>query len=366
MREAAAGLEADWADLVPRAEPNVFLHPGALNAVGETGFARLRLLLAWDRAVTPERLAGIWAFAERNLTPVGPAFLDAPVHDYAFVGSPIVDASLVETVVPALLAAIAADPSLPKLVRLKYLDGGATTTAAIRRAIDARGSQCFVLAERERPYVTRDAGRKQGGSTRKKLRQDWNRLTRLGALDVVNERTPGAVAEAFETFLALEAASWKGEAGTALLSRPEDAAMVRRMIGNLATAGSASVALMRLDGKAIAAQVLLYCGETAYTWKIAFDAEQAQFSPGAVLVDRLSDELLATEFTAIESCSPEGGFMTRMWDGRRPTVDLIANLSAGKSLSFGVAVAKERARAGLKDLRQRYRASKQTDKSAAA
>ena len=43
------------------------------------------------------------------------------------------------------------------------------------------------LSERERPYVTKDFGLKKSGSTRKKLRQDWNRLTALGSVDIVNQ-----------------------------------------------------------------------------------------------------------------------------------------------------------------------------------
>ena len=56
---------------------------------------------------------------------------------------------------------------------------------ARRRAADA--------CQSARPFATRDFGVKRSGSTRKKLRQDWNRLSALGAVDVVNDRTPEAV-----------------------------------------------------------------------------------------------------------------------------------------------------------------------------
>jgi hypothetical protein len=52
------GTAAQWDDLVPRAHPNVFVHPAALAAVAETGFAKLRLLLAWDKSIEPARLVG--------------------------------------------------------------------------------------------------------------------------------------------------------------------------------------------------------------------------------------------------------------------------------------------------------------------
>ena len=58
----------------------------------------------------------------------------------------------------------------------------------------------------------------------------------------------------------MKSASWKGARGTALLCDEEDATFVRRLIGDLAAQGNASVALLRVDGRPIAAQVLLYCG----------------------------------------------------------------------------------------------------------
>jgi CelD/BcsL family acetyltransferase involved in cellulose biosynthesis len=153
--------------------------------------------------------------------------------------------------------------------------------------------------------VSREFGVKRSGSTRKKLRQDWNRLSSLGAVDVVNARSPGEVQQAFETFLALEKASWKGAQGTALLCDERDAVFVRRLIANLSAASDASVALLRIEGRAIAAQVLMYCGATAYTWKTAFDATFARYSPGALLVDKVTEQLLAAPgIEAVDSSGP--------------------------------------------------------------
>ena len=53
------------------------------------------------------------------------------------------------------------------------------------------------------------------------------------------------------------------------------------------------MALLRVDGEAIAAQVLMYCGATAYTWKTAFNATFAKYSPGALLIDKITEELFS-------------------------------------------------------------------------
>jgi hypothetical protein len=223
-------------------------------------------------------------------------------------------------------------------------------------ALAARGGQALKLSERERPYVTKDFGLKKSGSTRKKLRQDWNRLAALGTVDIANARERAAVQSAFETYLTMEAASWKGSRGTALLCDEEDAIFVRRLISDLAAGGNASVALLRVNGNPVAAQVLLYCGTTAYTWKTAFDVEFSKFSPGALLVDKMSEQLFADgDIEAIESCSPDGGFMNQIWDGRRATVDMLADVGVRKSLGFHAVVASERGYAQLRGWRNRLR-----------
>ena len=104
--------------------------------------------------------------------------------------------------------------------------------------------------------------------------------------------------------------------------------------------------------------MLLYCAATAYTWKTAFDAGYAKYSPGALLVDKIVDELFTTGgIDAFESCSPEGGFMNQIWDGRRTTIDLLANVGTKESLNFIMAALGERGYAQLRGLRNRLRAA---------
>jgi hypothetical protein len=243
------------------------------------------------------------------------------------------------------------------VIRLKYLDGDSAAYQAVLRALSRRTSRTLTLSEWSRPYLADESGLKRSGSTRKKLRQDWNRLSAVGAADVVNDRACSAVREAFEVFLTLEAESWKGTHGTALLSDVKDATFARRLVGDLAEQGSASVALLRVDGRPIAAQVLLYCGTMAYTWKTAFDAEYAKYSPGALLVDKVTEELFAVHhIESIESCSPEGSFMGQLWSGRRTTVDLLVDVGARRSLNFALAALTERGHAQLREFRKRLRA----------
>lgn len=338
-----------WAALARRAGANVFMHPAALCAAAAAG-TKIHVLLAWDEST----LVGFWALRERRIAPFW-RFLAAPPYDYAFVSSPLVDPDHADAVMPALFDAIENNSTLPNVIQLKLLDGDCDTFRAMRNALSARDGQMLTLSERARPFLADESERKRSGSTGKKLRQDWNRLSALGPVDIVNDRAPQDVRDGFEVFLDLEAKSWKGASGTALLSEEDDAAFARRLIGDLAARGCASVALLRLSGKPVAAQVLLYSGSMAYTWKTAFDAEFSRFSPGALLIDKVTDALFADGIARIESCSPEGSFMAQLWTGRRVTVDMLADVGRGKSLSFALCAAGERTYAFLRQQRDRLR-----------
>jgi hypothetical protein len=351
-------IAGHWAALSRRAASNVFMNPVALKAAHANNFAHVHMLLAWLRDARPERLIGLWALQDAQLTPLWPSFLAAPPYYYAFLSNPVIDPDFMDEVIAAFLDAIEHDPMLPNVVRLRFLDADSGSYSAIVDALAARGAHTLKLSERQRPFATREFGLKRSGSTRKKLRQDWNRLCALGTVEIRNERSHAAARAAFETYLAMEAASWKGTRGTALLCDEDHAAFARRLIAALAAEQNASVALLRVNSRPVAAQVLLYCGSVAYTWKTAFDSEFARFSPGTLLVDRMSEQLFASDgIDAIESCSPEGGFMNHLWDGRRATVDLLADLGTGNSLEFAAVAMGERSYAQVRRIRNNLRAN---------
>ena len=345
-----------WDDLVRRASSNVFMNPTALMAADETGFASIQMLLAWEEGEGPRKLVGVWALQSRKALPFWPRVLEALPYNYAFLSSPVVDPAYADGVIAAFFAAIEKNPSLPKVVSLPSLDAECPSYPAMRKEMASRGIEPLMLAETARPFVTIEFGVKRSGSTRKKLRQDWNRLSALGAVDVVNDRTLDGAQRAFECFLALEKASWKGARGTALLSDPHDAAFVRRLFQNLAAQGNASVALLRVNGEVVSAQVLMYCGATAYTWKTAFDVNYGKYSPGALLIDKITDGLfVGSDIRAINSCAIEASFMGQLWAGRRAMVDMLLDIGPGKSLGYRIEAGRRLGYRRLRSWRERFR-----------
>ena len=351
-------IAAQWDDLIRRAPGNAFMNPVALKAAFDTMFAAVYVLLAWEEGVESARLVGLWALQQRSVMMFWPALLEARPYNYAFLSTPVIDSAFVGEVIPAFFAAIRNHPALPNVVSLKEMDGDSPAFAAIQKTIADERHAHLTLTQSTRPSVSREKGVKSSGSTRKKLRQDWNRLSGLGALEMVNERSADATRAAFEQFLDLEKRSWKGAEGTAILCNDRDAAFTRRLIGDLAEDGNASVALLRLDGRPVAAQVVLYCGTSAYTWKTAFDADFAKYSPGVLLIDKLTEHLFATAgVEVIDSCSAEGSFMGHLWTGRKAMVDMVVDVGASRSLVFAMEAARQFGYEKLRNLRDWLRAT---------
>jgi len=109
---------------------------------------------------------------------------------------------------------------------------------------------------------------------------------------------------------------------------------------------------LRRVAPVVAAQVLMYCGATAYTWKTAFSAKYGKYSPGALLIDRITDELFAGPDTlAINSCAAEGSFMAYLWAGRRTMVDMLVDIGPGKSLVYRMEAGRQLGYRRLRSLR---------------
>ena len=342
-------LDTHWGELAPYSH-NVFMNPAALRAASETMIAVVYVLLAWEISSEPARLVGMWALQAKQF--LFWHYLEALPFNYAFLSTPVLNPAYASEIMPAFFAAIARERGLPDTLVLSEIDAEGPEYSAMRHAL-ARHPVSLIRAD-QRPVATREAGIKRTGATRKKLRQDWNRLASTGTAQVVNVTEPAEVAAAFEQFLEMERRSWKGEGGTAILSSKRDTVFARRLIGDLAARGEASVALLQLDGRPIAAQVLIYQGRHAFTWKTSFDPDHARFSPGVLLVDRIITQLLDSgAVDTVDSCARGDSFMGQLLSARKPMVDLVASAVPRTSPAYRAVSGYLRAREELKHLRDR-------------
>ena len=122
---------------------------------------------------------------------------------------------------------------------------------------------------------------------KRNLRRKQKKLASLGGVRYRFLRDSASCIPAYERFLDVEAAGWKGKSGSALREQPRQQALYRRLLERLAPNGHFGVHLLELDGRAIAGQLAIYAGRSIYLLKIGYDETFKHVSPGFQLVNAL-------------------------------------------------------------------------------
>jgi CelD/BcsL family acetyltransferase involved in cellulose biosynthesis len=113
-----------------------------------------------------------------------------------------------------------------------------------------------------------------------------NRLKRLGRLGQASlEVVPPAddLAGALEDGFRLEAAAWKGQAGTAIQTQPQVRRFYTQLAGVAAQRGWLRLSFLNLDGRRIAFGYYLEYRNKLYLLKPGYDPEYAPYSPSNLL-----------------------------------------------------------------------------------
>lgn len=364
-----ATLEREWRDLAGRAlADNAFLEPALIAAAADAGAAAVVVLLAWSapRPGMPSRLVGLWALARQRAFPLLPVqMLKTPVLDHAFLGTPVLDRDDAAEALSAMLDAIAAERSLPSLLSIGSLDASGPVAAIFAEVLGRRGSPCTRLETRQRPSLLKSVAGSGASpvapSRAKALRKKQQRLARQGTVSCTRHVGGSDVGPAIEEFLTLEASGWKGRRssrGRAILRTPVLSSFFRRAIAALASRHQAQITALRLDGRAIAMQVTVQSGETAFTWKSAYDEALRACAPGLLLHQEVTSRFLADPaLRAVDSCNHhDTGHMAEFWAGRREVSDLIVDARPRRTTLFGLVSAVELGHRRLREAARRGRA----------
>jgi CelD/BcsL family acetyltransferase involved in cellulose biosynthesis len=359
---------AEWQSLAARAlEPNVFLEPAFALAAAPVLGADVGVGLVWSRAA-PCRLMGLFpARIERRRYGVALPVLVGWTHPYGPLGTPLIDRDGGAAVISAWLDHLASRADLPRLLLIPCLPVAGAVDQAFASALAQRNGKCISLAGHQRALLAPGGTRADyldhaiGAKKRKELRRQRKRLSETGTLvsDVVSE--PSAIGAALTDFLGLEAAGWKGRAGTAARSHDGLRTFMEKAVAGLAHDGKARIARLTAGGAPIAALVTLQSGSTAWCWKIAYDEAFARFSPGVQLLLEVTQALLDDPGVArADSCATtDHPMIDHVWRERLGLADQLMRLGPQPRLAFAVAGTLERLRraaiAGLKRLRDLVR-----------
>ena len=141
-----------------------------------------------------------------------------------------------------------------------------------------QGSYPSLTLDRD-PDMIINAGR------RSDLRRALRRAEKRGAVRFeVLAPGPGTVDDLYATVMRVEAASWKGQQGTALRFDAKLRAFFHEYARRAAAAGILRIALMYVGTDVAAAQYSVQCGQAWWLFKIGYDADYADCSPGQLLM----------------------------------------------------------------------------------
>jgi CelD/BcsL family acetyltransferase involved in cellulose biosynthesis len=359
---ALTTIVEEWRSLAARAlEPNVFYEPAFMLAAAPVFGADLRVALV---RTAGGRLVGL--FPSRIARPLGSPWrmVTGWTHPYGPLGTPLIDREDSASIVAAWLDHLAQDRAVPGLLLMPLIPERGAFAAALDSVL-AHGGHANAVFDRHRralldPGVERGdyLARAVSAGRRKELRRQRRRLSDAAPIAFTTARDTNDIAAALQDFLTLEAAGWKGRAGTAAASDPAIATFIRNAVDGLAAHGKARVDRMLSDGRAIAATITLASGDTAWCWKIAYDESLSRASPGVQLVCELTESLLAQDGPArVDSCAvADHPMIDHLWRERLALGDRLIALrpAAGR---FTLACRMERTRrsavALLKAMRNR-------------
>ena len=348
-----ASLAADWRALAARAlEPNVFYEPSFALAAAPVFGHDVGAGLVWSRT-TPQRLVGVFpARIERRRYGAGLPVMVGWTHPYAPLGVPLVDREFADAAIAAWLEHLGTQATMPRLLLLPYMTAGGPFAAAFEAALTRRGGASVAFASHERALLEPGddrAGYLDHALGRRKRKELGRQIRRLGDAGVVTSNIaadPATLTSALDDFLRLEADGWKGRAGTAAHGHAELRTFLQTAVPQLATEGKARIARLFLDERAIAAIIVLQSGDTAWTWKIAYDESVARASPGMQLLLRVTTSLLDDPgVVRADSCaSANHPMINHVWRERLALSDRLVRVGSGGATAFRLARTLEAAR----------------------
>lgn len=150
---------------------------------------------------------------------------------------------------------------------------------------------CHVgLVDMARDWATCQAGWTR--NHRQNLRKKWRRLNESGTPRLVVHDTldPGEIETLLRRGFEVEAQSWKGAAGSAVLSAPGMFEFHLRQARELARRGQLELDFLECDGRPIAFHYAAVAKDTYAPLKIAYDEAFGEFSPGHLLLMGLLEQ----------------------------------------------------------------------------
>lgn len=210
-------------------------------------------------------------------------------HPNCFLGAPLVAPGFERAFWRALLAWADGNAGNAMFLHFGALPLEGPLHTALLRVLEEQDRLCGLVSREERAMLASDKSPESyfaaalSGKKRKELRRQLARLCEEGAVNFVRQSDDSDLDEWIDQFLALEAAGWKGRAGSALAQGGATLSLFREALAGAAAQGRLERLSLTLARRPIAMLANFIAPPGAFSYKTAFDEAYARFSPGVLL-----------------------------------------------------------------------------------
>ncbi|WP_437187951.1 GNAT family N-acetyltransferase [Planctomicrobium sp. SH668] len=175
-------------------------------------------------------------------------------------------------------------------------------------------------------------------SRRKSLKGALAKLQKKGTVSFRCIDSAAEVKHATERFLKLEQLGWKSNLGTAIACNESHRAFFEKVANDFSTERKILFGELLIDDQVIASTCNFVEGDTVFAFKIGWNQEYRDGSPGIWAEIYLANYLMRhrPEITMINSCSSAGSYLDRLWPHRIPMGAILLTQSQRAELYKGV------------------------------
>lgn len=328
-----------WRDLAENAiEPNPVYGANFLVATEKNlrGGRPIRLLIARNKETDAlAALAPIEELGWRNGFP-GRAY-QMFLNSYVTLTHPLIRSDDAVSILTEMLRFLATAGVERNTLHFPFLTRHRGFYATLSEVMLREGLDISIVNSLSRPAVEPEAGAsgeryaKQyvSKSRRSNNERRLRRLREAGSIEFesVFVCEPGG-SDALQAFLALEHVSWKGKAGTALLSHESTREFANAAFSGANQAPRVRIRSLTFDKRPIAIALDLESQGVAYAFKAAYDPAFAHFSPGLMLdahtASRIGEEY---EIKRLDSFAQTEVAQAAIWRQTEPVVNAVLSLT---------------------------------------
>lgn len=278
-----------WEALEDRAlDDNFYMTSGFVTEVFRSHVGKLthRVVFVYETVTNSRQLIGCAAFTVLAATDLGlGTALWSLVHPHCYLSHPLLDRGRAVEAFRRIWDWVERPGQPWCLAILHRMRPDSAVTQLVKRELAHRRQRLWVresfprvlLKPRESFEVYIQA---LSSGRRKNYGRLLRRLQGVGSVEMVVHRDLAGGSDLASRFMQIEAKSWKGEEGTALQQKPADREFFTNLTETFGNRKKLLWAEVKLNGIPIAMSVNFVTGSTLFGFKVGYDPQYADCSPG--------------------------------------------------------------------------------------